>query len=117
ARRDNEISIIESRPPLTRSFFIYSGDTWTNLDCCTDIKEIKTDNLKEGHVTHANCLFTPDFALGAFLNKINQYLLNNGLPPRLIYLNLFPVSVSDDLQGKILKKARKITGWPPSINN
>jgi hypothetical protein len=116
-RRDSEISTVEPQPPLMRDFYIYSGDIWTNLNGCTDVKEIDHDCLGVDRITKVHCKFNSDFALAAFLDRINIFLSNNGLPSNLLYLNLFPIAISDDFQGKLLVDARKITGWPPVIDN
>lgn len=116
-KRDDEISVVEPVPPLVRDVHLYHGDSWLDRDYWLDVDGNRVDKSKVSGITTARCPFTMDSVLASFHDKINTFLTENGLPPRLVYLYLFPVSIGDRSQGKLfLDKARQITGWPPPVS-
>ena len=115
-KRDSEIAVVQSQPVINRKIYLYSGDACPDLKNSGNCEEI-TYSLPDGrNILKCDCTFDMEFALYSQLEKAYTFLHMNQLPQKLIYLYLFPISISDDFQGKMLRKARELTDWPVMEN-
>jgi len=109
-QKDDEIAVIKSDTSLERDWLYYDGDIfWPEQEDCTYVGPVISGTEITG-VTKYRCTFTMPTSLS---EEGEEFLTQRGLPPRRIYLYVFPRSISYcSRAAELLERASQITGWP-----
>ena len=109
-QKDDEIVIVEPKTPLVRDWLYYDGDPfWPTLKEGTYVGPVQ----QVGQETSNIIKYRYVFPLVPLSDEGKEFFTKKGLPPKAIYLYMFPKGIGYCPGAEeLLEEASQITGWP-----